>query len=209
MKFATITPTRGDRPQFLDFCRHQLSRMNRKPDASYFVDYQPTASLSPDLVARVQKGIEMAQADGFDLVFIIEDDDYYNKNYFDHIPNAAFIGSEKTTYYNLRNRTFQEWDHPKRSSLFLTAFHISALDKFVWPEPQDVFLDLSLWNYVMRYRKQVIWRDVDAIGIKHGVGLCGGKGHIQKNKYLDMELEWLKNNVDSEAYIFYKSLKLK
>lgn len=208
MKFATITPTRGDRPQFLEFCKHQISRMERKPDASYFVDYKPSASLTPDLVERVRVGVFQAQADGFDLVMIVEDDDFYPTNYFNNLPNASFIGSQKTVYYNLRNKTYQEWDHPKRSSLFLTGFKISELNFFEWPEPKEIFLDLDLWRYAITHRKHIAWRETGAIGIKHGVGLCGGKGHIQKNKYLDMDLEWLKANVDSESYVFYKSLKL-
>jgi hypothetical protein len=44
--------------------------------------------------------------------------------------------------------------------------------------------------------------------MKHGIGLCGGKGHIQRNKYHDGNLEWLKENVDSDAYEFYSKLKL-
>lgn len=182
--------------------------MQRKPSASYFIDYPPTTTLTPDLVERVRTGVMQAQSDGYDLVFIVEDDDYYQNDYFNRIPEGDFIGSQKTTYYNLRNRSYQEWEHPKRSSLFLTGFRISALAQFEWPDPKEVFLDLDIWRYAIRNNRHIGWREVSAIGIKHGIGLCGGKGHVQRNKYNDLELEWLKANVDSDAYVFYKSLKL-
>ena len=205
--FATITPTRRDRPQFLDLCKHQLGRMDVMPTTSYFVDYDPK-TLNVDLVTRLKIGIERAKKDGFDMIFIIEDDDYYPKNYFNIAMEAEFIGSQKTTYYNLRNRTYQDWDHPRRSSLFCTGFKISAIENFNWPEDDERFVDLTLWQYCMKMRRTVSWTDTKAIGIKHGIGLCGGRGHVQRNKYNDPELEWLKGNVDTDAFTFYSSLKL-
>lgn len=208
MKFCTITMTRGDRPQFLEFCKHQLSRMYVKPDHSYFIDYPPIGT-DFDLVARVRKGIELAKADGFDRCFIVEDDDYYPPDYFLLIPNADFIGDDHTIYYHLGNRTWQEWSHPRRASLFTTGFRIAALEAFPWPPDNEKFLDISLWRYAKHTHKSVFWRQSKAIGIKHGVGLCAGKGHVQRNKFQDQSLAWLKSHVDSEAFTFYSTLKLK
>lgn len=205
MNFCTITPTRGDRPQFLDFCKHQLSRMTTKPLASFFIDYKPT-SINVDLVPRVQKGIQEAKQAGFERVFIIEDDDYYPANYFDILYDAEFIGSQKTTYYHIGNKSYQDWTHPKRSSLFTTGFNISAIQGFDWPDHNEKFLDLSIWLWVAKERKSVAWMESGAIGIKHGQGICAGSGHRQRNKYNDTQLEWLKANVDSEAYNFYKTV---
>ncbi len=208
--FATITPTRGDRPKFLEFCKFQLGRMNTKPDASYFIDYKPKSS-AVDLIPRIKKGIEKAKLDGFQYVMIFEDDDFYRKDYFDNIESLFkdidFVGSQNTTYYNLRNRTYGEWHHPRHASLFLTGFKIQALDDFVWPEDNEPFLDISLWLHAVNKRKTIHWRETKAIGIKHGIGLCGGRGHVQQNKYMDRELEWLKDHTDSESFDFYKSIK--
>lgn len=204
--FAVIIPDRGDRPQLLEFAKFQLSRMNTQPDATYIVDYKPKSD-KVDLIPRIKTGIAKAKEDGFDQVMIVENDDFYFIDYFDNIGDADFVGSEKTTYYNLRNRTYQDWTHPKRSSLFTTGFKISALDDFAWPPDTDTFLDISLWLYATQKRKSIHWRETKAIGIKHGIGLCGGKGHVQQNKYMDMNSEWLKANVDSVAYDFYKSIK--
>ena len=204
MKFATITMNRGnDRPQFLEFCHHQLSRMNTKPDKSYFICDEPKSD-AIDLVPRVKLGIQMAKQDGFDLVFIVESDDYYGKDYFDNIPDADFIGSEKTTYYNLRNNTYQDFIHPKRSSLFTTGFKISALGGFNWPADDYPNLDIRLWAM----RKKFRMRETGAIGVKHNCGKVGGRGHTMTMKYTDQDWEWLKSKVDTDAFLFYKSLNL-
>ena len=205
VSFCTITPSRGDRPEFLNFCKHQLDRMNTQPCKSYFIDYTPKNG-EVDLVPRIQEGIRQAKHDGFDLVFILESDDFYPIDYFDNIPDADFIGEQSTTYYSLRNNTWQSMNHPARSSLFTTGFKISALNGFNWPKQTEKFLDISLWNFAQR--KKRAFRKTGAIGIKHNIGLCWGKGHTMLMKNSDPQREWLKSNVDQESWAFYQSLKL-
>lgn len=171
------------------------------------MDWQPQTT-EVDLVTRIKKGIELAKADGFELVFIVEDDDFYPKDYFDNIPDADFIGSEDTTYYNLKHHTYQQWHHPRRASLFTTGFKISALEGFEWPSENERFLDLALWQYGSNRKKNIVWRESKAIGIKHGIGLLGGRAHMNINKYHDQDWAWLHDNVDSEAYQFYRALKV-
>lgn len=206
MKFAVIIPDRNDRKELLSFCLHQLARMNTKPDKIYIIDYPPKDG-NFDLVPRIKKGVEQAKADGYDLVFIIENDDFYPADYFDNIHDADFIGTDKTIYYNLKNNTWQEMKHPARSSLFTTGFKISALDGFNWPKQTEKFLDISLWNHAQR--KKRAWRNTGAIGIKTGIGLCAGVGHRATMKNDDRKREWLKANVDQEAWTFYQSLSVK
>lgn len=207
MSFCSITPSRGDRPQFLEFAKHQLSRMTVKPDKSYFIDYKPKSE-DVDLVERIQEGIRQAQADGFNEVYILEDDDAYLPSHFEkmQLGNADFIGEEKTTYYNLRNKTWQTMNHPGRSSLFITGFKISALKDFNWPNRTERFLDISLWSYAKKKKRKFV--ETGAIGIKHSIGLCGGRGHQMQMKNIDSEMEWLKANTTQDAYTFYKALNL-
>lgn len=208
MKFCSITPSRGDRPQLLEFCRYQISRMEVKPDASYFIDYKPTSE-RVDIVGRIQKGVEMAKADGFDACFILEDDDFYPADYFRHYDrwDYTFWGCESTTYYNLVNRTYTYFNHQGRSSLFVTGFKISALNGFTWTAPKGRFLDISLWAFA---EQTLVPRQLlpatQAVGIKHNIGLCAGKGHTMRGKNEDADLRWLKDNVDREAFEFYKDL---
>lgn len=206
MKFATITPDRGDRKPLMDFCKYQISRFEVKPDKSYFIDYPPRTE-KIDIVPRFLEGIERAKEDGFDLVFVLESDDYYDSTYFNHIPDADFIGEANSIYYNLRNKTYQNFSHPGRSSLFTTGFKISALKGFK-PTATERFLDISLWKFAFDNKKETAFRETGAIGIKHGIGLCGGKGHQMRLKHTDNNLEWLSEHVDSTAYEFYKSIKL-
>jgi hypothetical protein len=205
LRFCTITPTRGDRTELLNFCKHQLSRTTVKPEKSYFIDYKPKSD-KVDLVERVQHGIELAKADGYEYAFIIEDDDYYPANYFESfdIGNYLFYGSERTTYYNLRNVTYIEFTHPLRSSLFTTGFNIEALERFNWYAPRNRFLDVSLWSHAEGKPAQFI--QTKAIGIKHNLGLCAGKGHVLKGNMEDQTLQWLKDNTDQDAFDFYKDL---
>ncbi len=179
--------------------------MNTKPTKSYFVDYKPKNG-EVDLVPRIQEGIRQAQLDGIDLVFILENDDFFPDDYFDNIPDADFIGEKTTTYYNLRNNTWQTMEHSARSSLFTTGFKISALEGFRWPKETEKFLDIALWNHAQR--RKIAFRKTGAIGIKTGIGLCGGAGHRMCMKNSDPKREWLKSNVDSESYVFYQSLKV-
>lgn len=207
MKFCTITPDRGDRPQFLNFCRHQLDRMTVKPDHSYFILDEPKNSKA-DLTWRIKLGLFMAERDGFDIAYIIESDDYYPADYFEKmdIGENDFIGCSKTIYYNLRNRTWNEFEHEKRSSLFNTGFRISALKDFGWPSNDHLFLDILIWKHAQR-KKALLLDEAVGVGIKHNIGKVGGIGHKLTMPNVD-DWKYLADKVDQEALIFYKSLNL-
>lgn len=210
MTFCTITPDRGDRKPFMDFCRHQISRMTLKPDKSYFIEYPPIDNRK-DLVPRIQKGIEMAKADGFDKVYILESDDWYPPYYFELMDfDTDFVGCDRSLYYNISNRTYEYLHHPSHSSLYCTGFRISALKDFRWPENQAIFLDLKLWRHAKRtYKKVSLHQDTVGVSIKHGVGVTGGSGHRRTLKHHDPNLDFLRSkiyNTDKEAFDFYKSL---
>lgn len=203
MSFCVITPTRGDRTKFLDHLGWQISRMTVRPEHWYIIDHKPKSNAF-DLVPRIKEGIKMAYADGFDEVFVLEDDDFFPSDYFETmvLGDASFIGSEKTTYYNLSNRTWQTMDHKGRSSLFHTGFKINALNGFKWPADDYVFLDIPLWQQA----KNCKFVESKAIGIKHGIGKVGGAGHRMVMKNTDKNLEWLSSNVDKESFEFYQTM---
>jgi hypothetical protein len=74
-----------------------------------------------------------------------------------------------------------------------------------WCDDNDVFLDLHLW----KKHKGITFTPEKPIslGIKHGIGLCGGSGH---NRMVltehDNRMEFLELLVDSESFKFYKKL---
>lgn len=176
MKIAAITPTRGDRPQFVEHCKYLMQQQTRRPDKHYIIDYPPINN-NCDLIPRIKKGIELAKADGMDYIFIIEDDDYYSTDYIrEEVKHYDIVGEDTTIYYHLKNG-FKLMEHPNRSSLFCTAFKINALNNFNWPPDNEPFLDLHLWQYAINSLNHNLHYITGAIGIKHGIGKCGGNGH--------------------------------
>jgi len=204
---ASLTCDRGDRPQFMEFCNFQIDRMN--PDMAIKIVHGPTSN-QVDLIPRMKKGVHIAKKNGIETIYILESDDFYNTNYFESMPigDYDFIGFNSTYYYNIRKRTWERTYHD-HSSLFCTAFKVSALDNFVWPPDDYLWLDLALWKFAKQNNKKWKLLDTDppCIGIKHGVGKVGGKGHIQNLKNADPDLSWLKSRVDQEAFEFYSNLK--
>lgn len=208
INFCTITPSRGDRPQFLEHCKYMLSRMTIKPSKSYFIDHKPRTP-DKDLVERIQMGIALAKQDGFDLCYIVEDDDFYPADYFERMAflNNDIVGDESTTYYHLKNQGIQHEKHPYRASLFTTGFRISAIEGMQFPEPNNVWLDLRLWEFAKRKRLKRRFAPSEAIGIKHSFGLTAGIGHKEKiYRKFDEDFKWLKSKVDKHSLDFYMSV---
>lgn len=208
MDFAVIVPDRGDRKPFFEFCQYQISRFSLKPTKVYYINHEPVSD-EVDLIPRVAKGIQQAKEDGIDLVFIIENDDYYDPHYFysmsRYFHDYQFFGQNYTYYYNIKTLTYSKFEHAYRSSLFTTGFKISALNNFNFNTlKSQLFLDIELWKYA-RYKKR-IFIDTNAIGIKHGMGKCAGKGHSMKLRYNDADMEWLESKVDDEALYFYRKM---
>ena len=186
-----------------------MNRQTLKPDVIYLVDYKPINN-NPDLIPRVKEGIRRVVNDGFDHCYIIENDDYYPDDYFENMQfnGYDFIGIGKTIYYSLNQKMFNFLNHGNqdRSSLFCTGFRISALDNFRFPEDDKLFLDLKLWKYA-RIRGNFHLYNLEnmPIGIKHGIGLCGGSAHKITFNYDndDKNLQWLSNNTTIKSYEFY------
>lgn len=207
--FCSITMSRGDRGKLLDFCKYQLSRMTIQPKETFFINHEPTSD-AIDLTLRLRMGIAAAQAAGIDVCYVIEDDDFFPADYFEimSMDGLDFIGASKTIYYNLNSRTWQEIDHPMRSSLCFTGFRISAMKGFSWPADDHVFLDLLIWQYALR-TKGLRWKLISepvGVGIKHGIGKTAGVGHRVKLRNGDQDLTFLQSVVDKEAFEFYKGL---
>lgn len=181
--------------------------MSVAPEKVYHINHTPTTS-GFDLIDRIFVGTCKAKANGIDWVFIIENDDFYPFNYFDHflpyMEKYDFIGEDKSTYYNLQNKTYRTFEHQYRSSLFTTAFKISALNNFEWPAKEERFLDIALWKYARHKRRKFI--ETGALGIKHGIGLCGGNGHKMRMKFEDKDLVYLRQHTDEIGYHFYSQM---
>jgi len=205
--FAVVIPSR-DRPELFKFCREQIERQTIQPKNKYFIAFKPENG-KPDLVKRIKNGVQLAKNDGIDYIVLIEDDDAYPSKYLEQIDfNADFFGYEQTVYYNIKNRTYGEFKHRGRSSLFCTGFKVSALDDFVWPPDDTVFLDIKIWEFAQKKKKKItLLKNNPCLGIKgHGEGTSGGKGHRMKLKNQDNDLSFLRSRVDPIAFEFYTDL---
>lgn len=208
MSHMILTPTRGDRPKMLAHCKEQVRRFNASTGFHCIVDYEPIGK-GFDLKDRIFEGYKVAIENKVDWIVIIEDDDAYLPSYLHEIllrtNDADFIGCEFTHYYNIKTRTHERLYHPNRSSLFTTAFRVSAMVDFKWHLAHKLFIDIDIWQHARKYRRSFI--DAGAIGIKgHREGLAGGKGHTMILKDKDPDMKWLASKVDSRSLEFYKSL---
>lgn len=211
MKFAAIIPDRGDRKELTDQCFRQLGRMTVKPDKVYHINYHPESE-GYDLKTRLHQGYLRAKEDGIDWVLIVENDDMYNADYFEkflpYMDKYDFIGQATTIYYHLRARVWREQNHVHRSSLFTTAFRVSAMDHFDWAKAAMVFIDLDIWKFA-RKKGNCKFIQTGAIGMKHSQGLCAGIGHRMTTGNQDPEMIWLKERTDKMSFEFYKGLSEK
>jgi len=211
-RFAIIIPDRGDRPELLEHCLYQMGRQTVKPECKYLINYLPHSSTVPDLVARVRRGIDLAREDRIDIVYIIENDDYYPDDYFEKnfIGDYDFVGIPFTHYYHIMTGGHWYDEHPESSSLFCTGFRLSVLsDEFHWSMVQGVMLDSYLWKYAAEQcRCSLLQNPALPIGIKHALGYCPGAGHnVNMYSEIDKNFAWLRSRIRPESFDFYMDLK--
>lgn len=183
-KIGALIPDRGDRPSFTKLCLYMIERQTYKFDEVAHVNYKPKSD-QVDILDRLLYGVEELRSKGVDFVYVIENDDYYPPNYVaSSLPGwrfeslVDFVGYPQTIYYHIHSAKGKILTHNNHSSLFCTGFKIDALDRINWPKKNSPFIDVAIWRYAIRSRKKIRWvRDCQPIGIKHGIGLCGGSGH--------------------------------
>lgn len=228
MNIAVITPDRGDRPEFLACLRTMLENQILKPDHVELVNYPPKSTL-PDITERYRIGYEKLSKMGFDVILFMENDDYYSPKYIQEMilewQLAGFpdlFGTTFTTYYHIGLRKYFTFYHSERASMMNTLIRTNL--KINWPADHEIFTDMFLWTrHDCLNGTKGLWTPPDnlSIGIKHGVGMCGGRQHSTGlHRYTiqgglgnersggrdDVELKWLSERVkDSSIFEFYKS----
>lgn len=207
MKIGVVIPTLGDRPAFLEFCLERLKKQTRKADHVALVNYQNTSGLV-DISQRYKKGISYLIGKGCDLILFIEDDDYYPLTYIEETFNLwvkygkpDIMGCKETVYYHMPTSNYLTIVQ-KHCSAYCTS--ISSKANFDVCEDNGNYFDVKLWSnnrgVKVEYKRK-------PIGIKHGIGRCGGKGH-ESNFYKskDIGYNFLKENIDSDAFSFYSKM---
>lgn len=231
IKIVVIIPTRGDREVFLQNCCRMLGEQTLKANYVKIIDY-PSESNDKDITQRYRLGYDIiSKMNCFDLIAFIEDDDYYAPDYLETMAtewlragNPDMMGTNSTIYYHVKLNKYFTFNHQRRSSAMNMLIKPGLNLK--WPEDNYAFTDLHLWNMSDVYQNFIpdasrILKDlwikshlfqpdkIISIGIKHGVGLCGGRNHIDRLERYDKpdtDMAFLRANMDSESFKFYSTL---
>lgn len=222
LKVAVILPTRGDRPVLLANALRQLKAQTRQPNHLELVDFPPESE-QKDITTRYRKGYENLRGKGFDVILLIEDDDWYHPEYIEIMLKAwlshgkpQLFGINYTLYYNLVKRGYFFFIHSDRASAMATMLHADM--EFPWPPDHDPYLDMHLWLKLREEQHLLTGKLFNperhiCIGMKHGTGLCGGGFHTNKLEAFeahrrgveDPRHDFLKQTLDAESYHFYSS----
>jgi len=213
MKVGLIIPTRGDRPDFLNFAYKQISKQYRKPDEIILVN-DPPLSNKKDITYRYKIGIERAVKKGCDVMLFWEDDDWYHPDYirwmidrWEYYKKPTLFGIDETYYYHIGIDKYLYMKHPQRASAFCTLVTPNILNDFIWPDFTYPFVDLKMWRSINDKVAIPFGSIIRAIGIKHGIGLTGGGGHRTNFKWSHHQgHDWFVKNIDQEAHDFYKKI---
>jgi len=146
-----------------------------------------------------------------ELIFIIEDDDYYSPLYLEEMVARKFdydlIGEKNTIYYNVMNKRWCINGNDKWSSLFQTAFTPAVIPIFE-KLYNEKFIDYVLFK---RVKKINLFNAGNlGVGIKGQPGRAGigaGHGYIH-NMILDENMIKLREFIgdDFRYYSDYSSL---
>lgn len=216
MKISILIPTRGDRPQFLQHAHTMLSMQSMPPAHIEVVDDPPADPKQKDITWRYRLGCTriLEKVPDTDLILFIEDDDWYSSSYIAtmvskwlELNKPVCIGVSSTIYYHLGLRGWYDQKHPRRASAMSTGITPQGVKMMRWPKDNYVFTDIEIWKQLPGYAFDV--NEPIAIGIKHGLGLCGGIGHRRDSnhyKQRDPELNWLRSKVDPVSFNFYSAM---
>ncbi len=101
--------------------------------------------------------------------------------------------------------------HEGRASMMYTAIRPEGILNFLWPKPEDRYLDIAIWKWAALSKKAFLFRPspLSAIGIKHCEGLRVNRSHMipmqgpSRNWRPDPNSAWLRANIDPESFDFY------
>jgi len=207
-KIGIIIPDRGDRPVFMQHCMRMLKAQTMQPAHIHIVN-DPPQSDAIDITRRYRMGYDYFRNKGMDALCLIENDDWYRADYLQQMWNAwevhnrpDIFGHTYTYYYHIGLRRYFTFHHMDRSSAMNSLLKPDL--NFNWCAESDPYTDMHLWQTL----KGVTWKvpEIICIGIKHGIGMCGGYGHINRfHRYSVPDGGLLQSTVDAESFAFYNS----
>jgi hypothetical protein len=218
MRIGVIIPTRGDRPKLLDNAIRMMLGQTLRPVHVEFVCDEPSSPTVKDITKRYRLGYERIQkaCPNLDLIALVEDDDYYRPEYletmaaeWDKRGRPDLFGTTYTVYYHLRLRRWFIMNHLERSAAMNTFIRPGlSID---WCPDSEAYTDLHLWMRSNLKDKGKLFTPPThlSIGMKHGIGLCGGKNHndrLDRFVNCDASGDFLRANVDESSLDFYNKI---
>ena len=219
-KIGVLIPTRDEkRKRFLDHAKWQITRQTLQPDIILIVDYKPDSE-EKDLSQRYHLGFEnLINVEKCDCIICWEDDDFYKPNYietmvflWDKFNKPAMFGFDNSYYYNINDQKYFNVKHPNRASMMNTLVSRDILEGGWNIEDNDPWTDFRLWTTKKNVRA-IPYNEIMCVGIKHGIGLCGGNNHesiyqnmSDKEIKDDEGMKWLESVTDYKSINLYRSL---
>lgn len=215
IRVGAVTPTRNNRPRLLERCQYYLHRQTHPVILHDIVDY-PQKTHPHDITERYMYGLKRLK-DHVDVVFLIEDDDYYAPHYVETMLNrwAQFgkpltFGVGETYFYHFPSQFYWHREHPERACAYSTMVTSEVVDKInpTSASYTQLLFDMGIWRQFPNPTCQV-WPPI-TIGMKHGFGVCGAAGHNEwfynhdKRSIKDQDYKWLRAQIgeeDTEWYI--------
>lgn len=207
-RIGIIIPDRNDRPDFLKNCLRMIQSQTMQADLISLVNDKPLND-DCDISRRYRIGYDRLKNNNLDCILLMENDDWYCHDYIETMVNKwielgkpQIIGTNYTIYYHIGINRHFTMNHKRRASAMNTLL-IPDLD-FEWCVDHEPYADLHLWKTLNGQTFEP--HKVISIGIKHGVGLCGGRNHkCSWHRYVndDQSLQFLKSHMDKESFEFY------
>jgi len=177
-----ITPTRGDRPQWLERCKRMVSYQSLQLP-HIICDYPPKSKVN-DIAERYHWLFNEAfVVNNYDYAIVFEDDDFYPYFYCQALVNEwnkldcpALFGQHETIYMHATNLGIKGMKHPNRSSMMSMLLTKEVLNIHLSCSP---FIDLE----ISKAKGFTTIPAIGAIGIKHGEGVTVGAGHSTAFKW--------------------------
>ncbi len=218
LRIAVLIPDRGDRLQFTQNCFRLIAQQTLQPIMIAHINELPNNG-AVDITYRYRKGYELIGASGeqIELIAFIENDDYYAPNYLHTMAahwieegKPQMIGNCYSWYYHIGLLQYTKLEHYTRSAAMNTLI-VPNLN-FKWCADSEPYTDMHLWSSKEIQSAIINTPNIISIGLKHGVGKCGGGSHVDRlNKYKhnDYNMEWLFENIEPQFYSFYTQLHAK
>lgn len=210
MRIAVLIPDRNDRKELLENCLRMMQDQSLQPCMIELVNDTPIYDKC-DITWRYRLGYERLRNKNIDIIAFIENDDWYHTDYLKTMSEAFcnagspdMFGLDHTIYYHIRTFEYFTMHHTRRSSAMNTLIKPDLDIK--WGHDNDPYCDVHLWNQIkgviIPTKKEI------CLGIKHGIGLCGGQNHTDKMQRfvnLDHQKTYLKSIIDKKSFDFYSN----